>query len=593
MNNTTLKTPPCLLDKVRDHLETIYPGQDTDALARKAIALFEPIHDSLDDRCVSTTFLWSEKDIALITYGNSLVEEEDRPLRTLDRFLEEFTHDRFSIVHILPFFPYSSDDGFAVMDYYAVNPSLGDWGDIHKIAGRCRLMADLVVNHTSSRIRWFENFKKGIHPGKDYYMTVDPGSDLSQVIRPRTSPLLQEVATPDGPRYVWCTFSHDQVDLDFKNPDVLMEFLSIIRYYLDNGVQVFRLDAVAFLWKETSTICLHLGQTHKIIKLMRSLIQAHNPRAIIITETNVPALENLSYFGLGDEAQVIYNFPLPPLLLNTMVTGNSKGITGWLETMPDIMESTTYLNFIASHDGIGLRAVEDFFSHQEMTQLIDLMKAFGGRISTRTLNGHPTKPYEINISLWDAMKGTVLCRDDNFQTERFICAHTIMLGLKGIPAIYIHSLLGTENDYERREKLQSNRAVNRHIWNYPDLCEKLANPDDHHHQVFFALCSLMDKRKQQIAFHPNAGQITFNINRKVVAFQRGPNEIGNVFSLRCIHNITDQAVTISPANLPEQWQRAGVDLISEKTVQPDTGLDLAPYQCMWIRTAKNHHRINE
>lgn len=592
MNNTTLKTSACLLDKVRDFLEIIYPGQDADTLAQKAIAVFEPIHDSLDESCVSAIPLWSEKDIALLTYGNSLVEENKRPLRTLDRFLAEFTHDRFSIIHILPFFPYSSDDGFAVMDYYTVNPSLGNWTDIRKIAGRCRLMADLVVNHTSSRTQWFENFKKGIHPGKDYYVTVDPESDLSKVIRPRTSPLLREVATPDGPRHVWCTFSHDQVDLDFKNPDVLMEFLSIIRHYLDNGVQIFRLDAVAFLWKEVCTTCLHLGQTHKIVKLMRTLIQAHNPRAIIITETNVPARENLSYFGIGDEAQVVYNFPLPPFVLNTMVTGNSKGITDWLKTMPDTMESNTCLNFIASHDGIGLRPVEDYFSHQEMRQLIDLMKAFGGRISTRALNGHKDNPYEINISLWDAMKGTVHCRADNFQAERFICAHTIMLGLKGIPAIYIHSLLGTENDYDRRENLGSNRAVNRHIWNYPDLCEKLADPDDHHYQVFFALCSLMDKRKQQLSFHPDAGQTTFNINRKVVAFQRRPDEIINTFALFCIHNITNQTLSIPPKDLPEHWQQAGVDLISEKTVQLDTGLDLAPYQSMWIRMTENHNRID-
>lgn len=590
MNNTTLKAPACLFDKVKAHLEIIYPGLDADTLARKAITVFEPIHDSLDDSsCVSAIPLWSEKDIALITYGNSLVEEENRPLRTLNRFLEEFTHDRFSIVHILPFFPYSSDDGFAVMDYYTVNPSLGDWADIRKISDRCRLMADLVVNHTSSRTRWFENFKKGRHPGKDYYVTVEPECDLSQVIRPRTTPLLREVATPDGPRYVWCTFSHDQVDLDFKNPEVLMEFLSIIRHYLDNGVQVFRLDAVAFLWKEACTTCLHLGQTHKIIKLMRTLIQAHDPRAIIITETNVPARENLSYFGIGDEAQMIYNFPLPPFLLNTMVTGNSKGITDWLKTMPDTMESTTYLNFIASHDGIGLRPVEDYFSRQEMTQLIDLMKAFGGRISTRALNNYKDNPYEINISLWDAMKGTIHCREDNFQIERFICAHTIMLGLKGIPAIYIHSLLGRENDYERRENLQSNRAVNRHIWNYPDLCKKLTNPDDHHHQVFFALCSLMDKRKQQPAFHPDAGQITFNINRKIVAFQRRPNKKSNAPVLLCIHNITDQAVTIPQKDLPEQWQRAGVDLILEKTVTLDTGLNLAPYQSMWLTMTKNQN----
>ena len=591
MNNITLKAPPCLFDKVRAHLEIIYPGQDTDTLARKAIAVFEPIHESLDDSCASATPLWSEKDIALLTYGNSLVEKKTRPLRTLDRFLEDFTHDRFSIVHILPFFPYSSDDGFAVMDYYTVNPSLGDWTDIRKIAGRCLLMADLVVNHTSSRIRWFENFKKGIHPGKDYYVTVDPESDLSQVIRPRTTPLLREVATPDGPRHVWCTFSHDQVDLDFKNPDVLMEFLSIIRHYLDNGVQIFRLDAVAFLWKDICTTCLHLGQTHKIVKLMRTLIQAHNPRAIIITETNVPARENLSYFGIGDEAQMIYNFPLPPFLLNTMVTGNSKGITDWLKTMPDTMESTTCLNFIASHDGIGLRPVEDYFSHQEMTQLIDLMKAFGGRISTRALNDHEDNPYEINISLWDAMKGTAHCRKDNFQAERFICAHTIILGLKGIPAIYIHSLLATENDYNRRENLQANRAVNRHIWDYPDLCKKLADPDDHHHQVFFALCSLMDKRKQQPAFHPDAGQTTFNINRKVVAFQRRPNENSSTPALLCIHNITDQALSIPPKDMPEQWQWTGVDLILEKTVSLDTGLDLAPYQSMWIQNDKKPKTI--
>lgn len=586
MNNTVLDAPACLFDKVRAYLEIIYPGKDTDTLARKATAVFEPVHDSQGDSCASAIPLWSEKDIALLTYGNSLEEENVRPLTTLDRFLKDYARDRFSIVHILPFFPYSSDDGFAVMDYYTVNPSLGTWDDIRKIAGRCRLMADLVVNHTSSRILWFENFKKGLHPGKDYYITVDPESDLSRVIRPRTSPLLQEVSTPDGPRYVWCTFSHDQVDLDFKNPDVLMEFLSIIRHYLDNGVQVFRLDAVAFLWKEARTICLHLGQTHKIVKLMRTLIQAHNPRAIIITETNVPARENLSYLGLGDEAQMIYNFPLPPFLVNTMVTGNSKGITDWLKTMPDTMETTTCLNFIASHDGIGLRPVEDYFSRQEMRQLIDLMKAFGGRISTRAVNGHPDKPYEINISLWDAMKGTVHGREDNFQAERFICAHTIMLGLKGIPAFYINSLLGTENDYDRRENLQSNRAVNRHVWNYPDLCEKLADPGDHHHQVFFAFCSLMDKRKQHMAFHPDAGQTTFNINRNVVAFQRRPDETGNTSALLCIHNITGQAVLIPPEDLPATWRQAGEDLISEKSIQLDKGLGLAPYQSMWIKREK-------
>lgn len=574
--------PAGLENRVKAHLNKIYPQKDVNGLAKDAATLFRPAPDTLAESTPPGTAPWSQSDMVLITYGNSMVEPDRKPLKTLCRFLSRFADGLFSIVHILPFFPYSSDDGFAVMDYYAVNPDLGDWEDVHRIAGRYRLMADLVVNHTSSRARWFENFKKGRQPGKDYYVTVDPAADLSKVIRPRTSPLLREVTLPRGKRHVWCTFSHDQVDLDYKNPDVLMAILSVVRHYLDNGIRLFRLDAVAFLWKDICTTCLHLDQTHEIIKLFRTLIEARCPRALIITETNVPSRENISYLGQGDEAHVIYNFPLPPFLLNTLVTGDGRLLTAWLKDLPDPLPGTTYLNFIASHDGIGLRPVEDWFSGAQMDRLIQCMTAFGGKISTRALNDHEFNPYEINISLWDALKGTAEKGEDRFQADRFICAHALMLSLKGIPAIYIHSLLATENDYERRDNLMSNRAVNRHVWDYAGLCRELENKDSHHREIFSRLSGLSDIRKRQPAFHPDAGQTVYDLGTNLVALRRRTGTGPGDQTLFCLYNITDRTVAVQTNRLPPDCKIQGKDLVSGRRVSPDRNPMLSPYQAMWI-----------
>ena len=575
---------PVLLDRVKTHLEKIYPGMDHEAMARRAAEIFHAPVCTGPGQPSPAPPAWSQEDMILITYGDSIIQPDERPLKTLHHFLETFVKDLFSIVHILPFFPFSSDDGFAVMDYYTVNPALGEWADIERIAGRCRLMADLVINHTSSRALWFENFKKGQHPGKDYYVAIDPASDLSQVVRPRTSPLLKEVTTEEGTCHVWCTFSHDQVDLNFKNPEVLFEFLAIIRYYLDRGVQLFRLDAVAFLWKETCTTCLHLGQTHEIIKLFRTLIQAYASQALLITETNVPSNENLSYLGQGDEAHVIYNFPLPPLLLNTLVSGNSRLLTTWLKELPPLMPGTTYLNFIASHDGIGLRPVEGLLYNNRMNRFISCMKSFGARISTRALNDHEANPYEINISLWDAMKGTLDRGVDDFQLARFVCAHAVMLALKGIPAFYIHSILGTENDYDRRDNLGSNRAVNRHIWDFKELQKKLNTPKSHHHQVFHHLTRLAALRRATPAFHPEAGQEILDMGDRIVAIQREiePWQERPGQTLLCIHNISDTAVETRFPEMPEGVETRGKDLITGRPVSLLDSLCLEPYRFAWI-----------
>ncbi|MCB1646501.1 MAG: hypothetical protein KDI36_13665 [Pseudomonadales bacterium] len=566
-----------LEERLLVHLENVYPMYDIRALAQQLINTFN-LHKVCKDPLRHHNN-WAETDILTITYGDTIRDPAERPLRTLHNFLNTWLADTVNWVHILPFYPYSSDDGFSVINYKQVNEDLGDWDDIRAIADDYKLMADLVINHCSSRSEWFEQFRRNELPGKDFFIEADPLDDHSAVVRPRTTPLLREVETLDGTRYVWCTFSPDQVDLNFANPAVLLEMADIIRFYMEAGISVFRLDAVAFLWKEPGTNCLNLFQTHEIIRILRALIEHCNPHAIIITETNIPNRENLAYFGNANEAHIIYNFSLPPLLVHALVSGENRYLNNWLMSMPPAQDGTTYLNFIASHDGIGLRPVEGILSEEERDQLISTMRSFGGLVSWREAGGQ-RQPYEINISLFDAFAGTTEGRD-SYQFERFICAHIIMLGLEGVPAFYIHSLLGTENDLRKVELSGNNRAINRHIWDKSVLTDKLRDPVSHHHLVLHRLKKIVRLRKQQAAFHPNSTQYTLHLGEGIFAFWRQNRTRSQ--SIFCIHNLTasEVALPLNSLNLVEtqEW----FDIFSGETVADFAAQKtLAPYQCLWL-----------
>ena len=568
-----------LIQKLTGMLDQVYPALDTGWLARELLATMALEDDSPGPPAHQNN--WDESDILLITYGDSVQADGEKPLRTLRRFLDDCLKGTVNAVHVLPFFPYSSDDGFSVMDYRQVNESLGDWDDIRAIASGYKLMADLVINHMSARSRWFENFRRREHPGRDYFFEADPGQDLSEVVRPRTSPLLVPFQTDDGERHVWCTFSEDQVDLNFANPQVLIEFVGIIRFYLEQGVRIFRLDAVAYLWKEPGTSCIHLQQTHELIKILRLLVEHHTPDAILITETNVPNRENLTYFGNANEAHVIYNFSLPPLLINTLVSGNSRHLKTWLMSMPPAQMGTTYLNFIASHDGVGMRPTDGLLTDEEKQDLIHCMETFGGRVSYRRLGNGDSQPYEVNISLWDALKGTEAQGPDQWQLQRFLCAHTIMLALEGIPAFYIHSLLGTGNDHARMEHTGRLRSINRGQWPLERLESELDNPLSHHSMVFNELSRLIHIRRSQPAFHPNATQFTLHLGLKIFGFWR--QSMRRDQSIFCIHNITDEVQQVSLADInligTDQWH----DLIGGERIGDLSGsLTLKPYQAVWL-----------
>lgn len=576
-----MRPPQSFSQRLADLLASIYPDVDADILSSHVVGAFWPEGSHRRKRSrVPGNNLWSEKDAVLITYGNSLVDGRHKPLDLLHDFLMSRLKGVVNGVHILPFFPFTSDDGFAVTDYRAVNPQLGDWADINRIGAEFHLMSDLVLNHVSSQGAWFNAYRQGIAPYDQFFFEASPDDDLSAVVRPRTTPLLQEVETANGPRHVWCTFSHDQIDLNFKNPEVLLEFLRIIRLHIDNGVRIIRLDAVAFLWKEVGTNSIHLPQTHAIVRLLRLLCDFTVETVVLLTETNVPRTENLSYFGNRNEAHAVYNFPLPPLILHAMLSGSARYLNRWQAGMPPAQLGCAYLNFTASHDGIGMRPAEGVLPDDEKNRMIETVRQGGGLVSMRTLPDGSEAPYELNSTFFDAVART-FDGDDAHHFDRFVCSQTIVMSLEGIPAFYIHSLLATPNDHEQVARRGMNRGINRHRWDYPTLLERLDDPDTNQTRVLGALSERLRLRSHQSAFHPNATQFTLTLDERIFGVWR--QSLDRHQSIFALHNVSAETVTLAPSSINliegEDW----VDILSGEAIDPvGPEIDLAPYQCRWI-----------
>lgn len=558
------------------HIEFIYPSTDVSSLVEKICQTFQL---SPETTIKTERNYWDEKDSFLITYGDTILSKDQNPLKNAHAFLKDYLQNAVNGVHILPYFPFTSDDGFAVSDYETVRSDLGDWTDIEAIAADYRLMSDVVINHASASHEWFRQFLADEEPGRHYIKTAESTDDISLVTRPRPSPLLISFETKSGKKQVWCTFGPDQVDLDFSNPDLLCEFLALMRFYIDRGVRLFRLDAVGFLWKEFGTNCLHLQQTHEIIKLMRTVIDHLDDTVLLITETNVPNHENLEYFGNGNEAHIIYNFSLPPLLVHALLTGRSTYLRRWMMAMPPSQDGCTLFNFSASHDGIGLRPVEGLLPEEEIIKMVEIVQGFGGRLTMRSFEGKQV-PYEMNTTLFSALKGTVNGPDD-FQLYRFIASQTIMMSLEGIPAFYIQSFLATENDEARALETGHNRSLNRTQWSAEEIDLKLSDTTSPLSQTFHELKSRLEIRKKQIAFHPDATQFTLHLKPGMFGFWR--QSLDRKQSLFVVTNITREEKILSLRDMNLFQQAQWVDLLTGELVDPsDEVLTLKPYQTIWI-----------
>lgn len=524
--------------------------------------------------------LFDQNDLFVIAYGDQFGDEQPNAaggaaLKYLHQFLRHDLEGSANGVHILPFYPYSSDDGFSVTDYQQVNPPLGSWDDIDAISNEYPLMVDLVCNHCSVQHEWFKGFLAGAPRYHDYFITESLATDLTAVFRPRTSPLLHPFPTPAGEQYVWTTFSQDQVDLNYASPRLLIDIINTLFTYIQHGARVIRLDAIAYLWKEIGTPCINHPRTHLVVQLMRTLVEERFPGVLLLTETNLPHRENISYFGDGDnEAHMVYNFTLPPLTLDAIIRGDATHLTRWAGTLRPPSNHCTWLNFLASHDGIGILPAHAYLGDNEMANLLDTVTARGGHVSYKQTPTGVT-PYEMNVNYLSA------ATDPAWSTEKkataFLTTQAIMCSLAGVPAPYIQSVVGSENWSAGPEQGRGNRSINRKKYGYQAMHAALATEGTLRHTVFSAYKRLMSVRTAHPAFHPNAPQEVIDLDRRLFVVRRG---VEGGETVLCIHNTSAQTVRV---RIPPHPAAAYTDILTDTAaplVQGD--IQVNPYQSLWL-----------
>jgi len=516
----------------------------------------------------------TERDSILITYGDQVQSHDEQPLQILNTFCNHFLTDVVNGIHILPFYPSTSDDGFSVVDYRQVDPALGNWDNVSGMQGHFRLMFDGVINHVSSHSEWFKEFLSNDPKYGDYFITVEGSPDLSQVVRPRTLPLLTTFKTLSGEKQVWTTFSSDQIDLNYQNPEVLLEILDILLMYVEYGAMFIRLDAIAYLWKEIGTTCIHLPQTHHVIQFLRAALNEIAPHVHLITETNVPHLDNISYFGDGtDEAQLVYNFALPPLILHTFRTENAGALSNWAKTLSLPSERVTFFNFLASHDGVGLNPVRGLLVSDDIDALVKNTLEHGGLVSYKQDPDGTQSPYEMNINYFDALSNPHSNESVELQIDRFIAAQAIMLSLLGIPAIYFHSLFGSRGWLEGVRQTGHNRTINREKCDLEALQNELADSNSLRARVFARYRQLLSARKDSAAFDPYGGQKIMDLHPSVFAIERISSD-GKSRAM-CLHNVRAQKNTFS---MPVE---SAIDFFTGRHLRTSQ-IVLEPYQILWM-----------
>lgn len=561
---------------INKRLHKLYPPDVADRAVDSIIDLIF----KYKSRIKSKEYKLSEKDVVLITYGDQVNKDHEPSLQTLKGFMDKHLKGVINSVHILPFYPYSSDDGFSVVNYGAVDPKMGSWKEIEQISGEYRLMVDGVINHISQFSDWFKAYLAGDSYFQDFFIDVDPSIDLSKVVRPRALPLLSEFEDDEGKtRHVWTTFSKDQVDLNYKSHRVLRNVLDALFYYVEKGATLIRLDAIAFIWKEIGTECVHLEQTHELIQLMREVLHEVAPEVIIITETNVPHHENVSYFGSGDdEAQMVYNFALPPLLVHSVLTGNTKTLMNWAKTLTLPSDKVCFFNFTASHDGIGLRPIKGILTDEELEELCNTVKSHGGLVSYKTDADGTQSPYELNCSYIDAL--THPDENDHVRFKRMMLSQGTVLAMPGVPGIYFHSLVGSRNYTDGVKHSGVNRTINREKYHIDWLLKELSVHGSLPKKMLASYKRLISIRINEPAFNPFGKFEFLDLGEQIFAVDQ--HCVNNRERVVAIHNFSDEEVACS---LPDNITLPLRDLVISSTVVNllSTSFVLKPYQMMWLK----------
>jgi len=602
-----LQIPRSAEQRIRQKLESLYGNEHVEEIYRELSRLMKVYYAYKTplmlewEKQFRPEDRFTERDVILITYGDLVRRVGESPLVTLRKLTSRYLKGVFNTIHLLPFFPYSSDRGFAVIDFEQVDPQLGTWDDILDMKRDFKLMFDGVFNHVSAESRWFQEFLNQNPEYVDFFSVFDTRSEISPdhlklIVRPRTSDVLSTFQTLNGPKLVWTTFSPDQIDLNFKNPRVLLKIVDILLTYVRRGADIIRLDAVTYLWEELGTSCVHLEQSHAIIRLFRDVLDVVAPHVALITETNVPHEENVRYFSNGyDEAQMVYNFALPPLVLHAFHTGDASRLTQWAASLKFVSPQATYFNFLDSHDGIGVMAVKNILSSEEIDALALRVVENGGFISYKDNGDGTVSPYELNVTWWNALNNDRDGEPVEQKVRRYLASRAIALVMMGVPGVYLHGLLGSRNDVDAVLEEQQTRSINRRNLNMDGLIRLLRDASTTTHQVATGLVALIRHRVQEAAFHPNAEQRILSVSP------------GTFTVVRTAAHGQEQIVAIT--NVTSKPQRWGVrvaeggliawrwrDLLTGKSYQAQQGqleLMVEPYQVMWLKGRRERKKTKE
>ncbi len=545
-----------MLNKIiEEKLKLIYGTEYKDEYTKK---LFGAVNN-FDD--ITNVKKPDHKNTYLITYGDIVQKDGEKTLDTLHRFVNQHFKKCITDIHLLPMFEYTSDDGFSVVDYLKVDPKLGDWKNLNELANDYRLMYDFVANHISQKSEWFQGYLNGDPKYADYFIPKNENFDYSKTVRPRTSPLISEYKNG---KTAWTTFSEDQVDLNYRNIDVLVRTTEILLEYAKNGASSIRLDAIGFLWKESGTTSIHLPQTHEVVKLWRKIFDYKAKNVQIITETNVPHKENISYFGKDDEANQVYQFALPPLTLHTFLSGDSTKITNWAKGINRISDTATYFNFLASHDGIGMRPSEGILTDEDRENIFKHVKNNGGRFNMKSNPDGSESVYEMNVTYYDALKTG---DDEDENINKFIAAHGILLSMVGVPAIYYNSLIGSTNYYEGVETSGINRRINRQKFPEEQINQEIiSNP--RRNKIVNKMNEIIKVRASEPLFDPYNEQEVLNVSSDVFVIKRKKNND----EITCIINVTNKPLELS-------IDIKGTNILNNK----DFSGKIKPYEILWIK----------
>ncbi|MBC1571653.1 sugar phosphorylase [Listeria sp. FSL L7-1426] len=561
------------MTNLRKRLSRLYSEDVVESLAARIEARVQ----QTQQRKLTRKDKWDEKDIVLITYGDQFKEDSQKTLTTFKKMYDSYLKSTFEVVHFLPFYPYSSDDGFSVIDYKAVNPELGDWADIKEMEQSARLMFDFVCNHMSAKSDWFKRYLAGDEEFRNFFVEMDPKTDLSSVTRPRATPVLTPFQFDSGKvGHIWTTFSEDQIDLNFANPEVLYKMIDVLMFYLEEGAEYVRLDAVGFMWKVPGTSSIHLEETHEIVKLFRDLVDIAAPGTIIITETNVPHVDNISYFGNGEkEAHMVYQFPLPPLVLHAIHHGNAEFLRSWAENLELPEGKRTFFNFLASHDGIGLNPVRGIIPEAEILALVDDLEKEGALVSYKQNPDGSKSPYEINVTYMDALSKQA--DTDDLRLARFLVAHAVLMSIPGVPAVYVQSILGSRNDYLGVEATSHNRSINRKKYDLAEITAELEQTGSLRKETYDALTKLISTRKAESLFHPEIPMEVLESTAELFVVKRA----SDAESIILIHNLSEKEVSYS--------LDSGVytNLYTGSTATGSDSIKLSGYEFCWLKT-KNY-----